>query len=86
MNENLFITSDFVLICTLVSQGHPIAGTERVGDRRVNFSFDSTELLRGDIQDFWAQKCLIKPQAFHDAMRNVRVRIHDLLYVDEDQA
>ena len=75
--EEEFKTYDLALAAALENLGHTIVKFDKTQLRRVQFVFEATDELRGDVEKYWAKKLLVEPLSFHSNIRNLKSQIYE---------
>lgn len=76
--NNLFRTSDFPQICTLVSLGFTIKEIDRSDTRRFTFAFEDSEDLQKKVKEYWDGSLSINPKDLWNAKEEVKTRMYNL--------
>ena len=67
-------TKDFYLTAFLFCK-YPLVGNKKDGNQ-TTFEFPETEEVRQDVREYYSNKSLINPQAYGNAVRNLKTLIH----------
>ncbi len=75
--ENYFSTYDLGCVSSLVSVGHRIFHTEKVGGTsRVLFVFEMTDEILMDSQKYWSGELEVDAQTYFNTLKNLKSRIY----------
>ncbi|MDD2732182.1 MAG: DUF5659 domain-containing protein [Candidatus Pacebacteria bacterium] len=76
-SNNLFKTSEFILICVLSCLGIPIEALERDcrNPDKVIAVFKKTESMDKILEDFWKRQIKVEPISFWATVREIKSRI-----------
>lgn len=77
MGPNTFKTSDMQL-ATILSMKYPVLSLED-NNGRGEFEFDNSDELQDFVNSFWNKQLTVEPIALFDALKAVKVRLHNLI-------
>lgn len=81
MNSSLgghrdYATADLALAAALVCCGHKLKDVDRTTPRRIQFIFEKTDSLLGDIEDIWGGILKVKPMEYFTSLKMLKNRIY----------
>lgn len=71
----VFETSEYALICSLVTHNFPIKGVVFLTPQRATFQFDDSVELQIAVDSFWKNELSVEPRRFSTVQNEIKDRI-----------